>query len=113
VTSIRAQCPDCGDVQLTAEDLVVRVCADDETGSYTFQCPACERPVAKSASERIVELLVSSGVQMQVWRRPLELSEPRSGPAICFDDLLDFHLCLERPGWFDELSEMVRRSTSS
>lgn len=113
MTSIRAQCPDCGDVQLTAEDLVVRVCADDESGSYAFHCPDCERPVSKVASERIVELLVSSGVQMQVWRRPLELSEPHIGPPICFDDLLDFHLQLERADWFDELSEMVRRSPSS
>jgi len=112
MTSIRAQCPDCGDVQLKAQDLLVRVCADDESGSYTFHCPQCERPVAKSASERIVELLVSSGVQMQVWRRPAELSEPRFGPPISFDDLLDFHLRLEQENWFDELAQMVRRSPS-
>jgi len=112
MTSIRAQCPDCGDVHLSASDLVVRVCADDESGSYTFQCPECERPVAKTASSRIVELLVSSGVEMQVWRRPSELDEPRSGPPISPDDLLDFHLALQEGDWFDELTEMVRRSAS-
>ncbi|MDQ1455834.1 MAG: hypothetical protein QOH28_1454, partial [Actinomycetota bacterium] len=41
VTTIRANCPTCGDVQLTADDLTVRVCADDERGSYCFRCPDC------------------------------------------------------------------------
>jgi len=33
VTTIRANCPSCGDVQLTADDLTVRVCADN-TGPF-------------------------------------------------------------------------------
>ena len=57
VTTIRANCPSCGDVQLTAEDLTVRVCADDERGSYCFRCPDCQGAVAKEASRRIVDLL--------------------------------------------------------
>ena len=75
VTTIRANCPSCGDVQLTADDLTVRGCADDERGSYCFQCPECRAAVAKEASRRIVDLLVSSGVRMQVWRLPAELTE--------------------------------------
>src|SRR4051812_50226845 len=63
VTTIRANCPTCGDVQLRANDLVVRVCSDDESGSYTFRCPTCTVAVAKGASKRIVDLLVSSGVR--------------------------------------------------
>ena len=74
VTTIRANCPSCGDVQLTADDLTVRVCADDERGSYCFRCPDCQGAVAKEASRRIVDLLVSSGVRMQVWRLPAELT---------------------------------------
>src|SRR3954451_22450597 len=62
VTTIRANCPTCGDVQLRATELVVRVCSDDESGSYTFRCPTCTVAVAKGASKRIVDLLVSSGV---------------------------------------------------
>ena len=81
VTTIRANCPSCGDVQLTADDLTVRVCADDERGSYCFRCPDCQGAVAKEASRRIVDLLVSSGVRMQVWRLPAELTESRVGAA--------------------------------
>ncbi|MGQ0824377.1 MAG: hypothetical protein ACT4OX_04965 [Actinomycetota bacterium] len=110
VTTIRANCPSCGDVQLTADDLTVRVCADDERGSYCFRCPECQRAVAKEASRRIVDLLVSSGVRMQVWRLPAELTETRLGPPLRPDDLLDFHLLLAEEGWFDGLAEQVRES---
>lgn len=110
VTTIRANCPTCGDVQLRATELVVRVCSDDESGSYTFRCPTCAVAVAKGASKRIVDLLVSSGVRMEVWRMPAELAEPHLGPTLQPDDLLDFHLVLESDDWFSELEDLVRRS---
>jgi hypothetical protein len=110
VTTIRANCPSCGDVQLTAGDLTVRVCADDERGSYCFRCPDCRQAVAKEASRRIVDLLVSSGVRMQVWRLPAELNETRVGPPLAPDDLLDFHLLLAGNTWFGDLAAEVRRS---
>jgi hypothetical protein len=97
-------------VQLTADDLVVRVCADDERGSYCFRCPDCRQAVAKEASRRIVDLLVSSGVRMQVWRLPAELAETRVGPPLRPDDLLDFHLLLQGESWFEDLAAEVRRS---
>ncbi len=107
VTTIRANCPTCGDVQLKAGDLIVRVCSDDERGSYCFQCPACKKAVAKDASRRIVDLLVSSGVRLQVWRRPAELQERKDGPLLTPDDLLDFHLILRDEAWFTSVAEMV------
>ncbi|HZJ26807.1 MAG TPA: hypothetical protein VFF40_07320 [Acidimicrobiia bacterium] len=113
MTSIRANCPSCGDVQLRATDLVVRVCSDDESGSYCFRCPSCEHAVAKEASRRIVDLLVSSGVRMQVWRLPAELAEHRyAGPPIAPDDLLDFHQLLAGDAWFGEIAALVRRGAS-
>jgi hypothetical protein len=110
VTTIRASCPTCGDVQLTAADLTVRVCSDDERGTYCFRCPECEHAVVKDASARIVDLLVSSGVRKEVWRLPAELLEPRVGPPLAHDDLLDFHLLLQRDGWFEDLCREVRRT---
>ncbi len=103
MTTIRASCPECGDVQLRPSDLKVRVCVDDNAGAYCFACPFCGRSVAKPAERRIVDLLVSSGVKMEVWALPAELSESREGASINYDDLLDFHLLLEREGWFEEL----------
>jgi predicted RNA-binding Zn-ribbon protein involved in translation (DUF1610 family) len=105
VTTIRASCPSCGDVQLKARDLSVRVCSDTDEGSYAFRCPECGVAVAKDASRRIVDLLVSNGVRMDVWRLPAELAEPHDGPALCPDDLLDFHLLLQTDGWFEALAQ--------
>jgi hypothetical protein len=110
MTTIRAQCPTCGDVRLTAGELTVRVCSDDDHGSYRFRCPGCDAPVAKPASAHIVELLVSSGVRLEMWRRPAELLEHHSGPPLTPDDLLDFHVALERPDWLDELVRADGRS---
>jgi hypothetical protein len=94
-------------VQLSADDVSVRVCANDERGSYCFQCPACLRAVAKDATRRIVDLLVSCGVRIHIWRLPAELAEPRFGAPFRPDDLLDFHLLLQTDEWFERLAEHV------
>jgi len=96
MTTIRANCPSCGDIQLRANEIVIRVCTDDDSGSYCFQCPNCQVRTAKNASRRVVDLLVSSGVKMQTWQLPDELhSHPPDAPALTPDDLLDFHMLLE------------------
>jgi hypothetical protein len=108
MATIRASCPDCGDVELTTRDVQVRVCAEDSRGSYLFRCPACDMAVVKDAEPRIVDLLVAAGVRMSVWRLPAELAEERSGDPISHDDLLDFHTMLHQDeGWFERLSSMV------
>ncbi|MBA2497813.1 MAG: hypothetical protein H0V33_12100 [Acidimicrobiia bacterium] len=107
--TIRATCGDCGDIELGADEVRVRVCADDESSSYLFRCPACHMPVVKPAQRRIVELLVAAGVTLSIWSRPAELAEPRStsGP-ITDDELLDFHQCLHHDEtWVEALRTLV------
>ena len=112
MTTVRAQCPVCGDVKLQIHDLTVRVCADDGApGVYRFRCPICEETVSRDASARIVDLLVSAGAPHELWRWPAELAEPREGPALTPDDLLDLHVLLAADGWFDDLVALVRRTT--
>jgi hypothetical protein len=103
MATIRATCADCGDVELTTADVRVRVCLEDNSGSYQFRCPHCHMAVVKPAEPRIVDLLAASGVEVCMWRLPAELYEPRFGPRIDHDDLLDFHQLLESDGWFDAL----------
>ncbi len=107
MTTIRATCPSCGDVRLKASDVVVRVCANDNKGSYCFRCPSCGLRVTKSADSRIVDLLASSGVKMDVWHLPAELAEVHRGPLLTHDDLLEFHELLQGDAWFTTLSQMV------
>ena len=51
--------------------------------------------VNKPAEVQVVELLVSAGVKLVRWDLPAELSEPKSGPPITYDDLLAFHFELD------------------
>ena len=112
MTTVRAQCPACGDVQLQIDDLTVRVCNDDETPStYRFTCPGCDETVDRDASPRIVDLLVSAGASHELWSWPAELAEHHSGPPLTPDDLLDLHVLLEDDAWFPQLVALVRSTT--
>jgi ribosomal protein S27AE len=107
VASIKAECPRCGVVRLRVPDLTVRVCVDDERGAYRFHCPRCSDAVIHDASAAICALLVSVGVQEEVWRLPAELLEEHTGPMLTPDDLLDFHLLLEREDWAEGLAALT------
>jgi len=107
MATIKAECPTCGVVRLRVPDLTVRVCLDDESGSYRFRCPRCAISVVHEATPAICALLVSVGVREEVWRLPAELHEHRSGPVLTPDDLLDFHLLLEQGDWVDQLAALV------
>jgi hypothetical protein len=91
MAKVRASCPDCGDVELSADTVQVRVCVDDGAGSYAFRCPRCRMAAAKPATTSIVHLLVSWGAPLTMWRLPAELREPHDGPPLTHDDLLSFH----------------------
>lgn len=101
---IRASCPDCGDVELTTDQVRVVLCSTNNQGSYTFQCPSCLLVVNKAAQSRVVDILLASGVALAIWRMPAELDEPRTGPPISHDDLLAFHFDLERSDCMTELT---------
>lgn len=103
MTTIKATCPRCGEVELTPDDLELRVCTHAPASYYSFQCPMCSERVQKPADDRVVQLLISGGVKASVWELPEELTEIKDGPALTPDDLLDFHLLLEQPDWFERL----------
>jgi hypothetical protein len=109
VTTIRATCPTCGEVELTPDDIELRVCTHAPASYYEFACPLCADQVRKPADDRIVQLLISGGVSATVWELPDELRD-QSGPALTLDDLLDFHLLLQEPDWFDRLLRVSARS---
>jgi predicted RNA-binding Zn-ribbon protein involved in translation (DUF1610 family) len=112
MTTVRAQCPTCGDVKLQIHDLTVRICTDEVTpAAYRFQCPVCDQTVSRAASARIIDLLVSAGALHELWTRPAEIDARPSGPPLTPDDLLDLHVLLAEDNWFDDLTALVRRTT--
>ena len=103
-TRIRASCAECGDVELRVDDVHVRLCADDNAGSYVFRCPRCDMAVVKDAEPRVVDLLLASGVGMTTWTLPAELLEHHADrPAFTHDDLMDFHALLQGDEWMEAL----------
>ena len=106
MTTIKASCPGCGDVELTSADITLRVCNHAPLSYYSFTCPHCSDRVRKPADDHIVSLLMSGGVRADVWEVPAEALEPHAGPTLGYDDLLDFVLQLSR----DDL--LAARATS-
>lgn len=94
-TIIRTTCPDCGDVTLGPEDVVARATTPDlHEGSYTFTCPSCGHTVTRAADDRALALLSQAGVALET--PPAEALEPKLGPPLTLDDLLDFVTALDR-----------------
>ena len=103
MTTIKATCPDCGEVDLTADDILLRIGARASVNTYGFSCPKCGEFVEKHADERVIRLLLSGGVMPTLVHVPAEILETRTGPPINYDDLLTFHEQLEGDGWFEQL----------
>lgn len=109
MTTIRATCPDCGDAELTIDQVTVRVCLHDQQGSYTFTCPTCDTIVHKNAEQRIVNILLAHGVNRVTWSRLPGIGPRPTGPAFTTDDLLELHDTLAGDDWFAALEALVDR----
>lgn len=94
MTTIKASCPACGEVELTPADVSLMVCSHAPLSYYAFCCPTCREQVRKPADDHVVSLLVSGGVPASVWDLPGEALELHDGPRLSYDDLLDFALQL-------------------
>jgi hypothetical protein len=94
MTTIKASCPSCGEVEMTSNDVLLMVCSYAPLSYYSFCCPSCSSEVRKPADDHVISLLMSGGVRAQVWELPAEALERKVGPALTYDDLLDFALAL-------------------
>lgn len=110
MTTIKASCPSCGEVELTPADVSLMVCTQPTLSYYAFDCPNCAHEVRKPADDHVVSLLVSGGIRAQVWELPAEALELKTGPGLTYDDLLDFALHL---GTTDLLSAAAATTVAS
>lgn len=107
MAKLRATCPACGAVELGADAFDFQWCSYAAASFYMFTCPECGTAVRKSADGTTAQLLISGGVQPNLWHLPLEALEPHDGPALDYDDLIDFHQMLGEEDWFDRLRELT------
>lgn len=94
---IRANCNECGDVELRSRDILVRTCLDTYVSEYNFKCPVCRMVEVKPANDQIVDILTAAGCRVESWSMPKELTERDnvSGPIITVDDIIDLHRILD------------------
>jgi hypothetical protein len=45
----------------------------------------------------------AAGSSLEVWHLPAELRERRNGPPLSLVDMVELHLALAEPDWYDEL----------
>jgi predicted RNA-binding Zn-ribbon protein involved in translation (DUF1610 family) len=95
MTTIKASCPRCGDVELTPAQVRLVACSVPDWSYYAFTCPDCLEEIRKPAAEDVVALLISGGVVAEPWTVPAEALEKHAGPVLGYDDVLDFALWLE------------------
>jgi hypothetical protein len=95
MTTIKASCPTCGDVELTAHQVRLVVCSIRSWSYYAFSCASCLEEVRKPAGRDVVALLISGGVVAEPWAVPAEALERHEGPALGYDDVLDFALWID------------------
>ena len=66
MTTIKTTCAACGDVELRATDLTLELTPSQATGRYEFTCPYCETAQYRPANERVVAILLATGVRYVV-----------------------------------------------
>lgn len=105
---IRGSCPTCGDVEMAACDVTVRVETETSRGEYSFSCPLCNDMVIKETSERTIDLLVAAGVKTTRYSQPKEKRNPKDPrKPISHDDILDAHNFMEDDtAWRQALEEL-------
>jgi predicted RNA-binding Zn-ribbon protein involved in translation (DUF1610 family) len=104
MTSIRTNCPRCGEVEMRADVILLTVEPHSGEGTYSFVCPSCDDLVEKPADRKIVSLLKSVGVDVAERQNPVVKVETRpEGPAFTLDDVIDFHFLLGRDDWYEAL----------
>ena len=104
-THLRAECACCGVVRVPVSDVTLRVCTDTARWSCCFPCPYCGLATTHETPDGALFELLAVGAVVQTWQLPAELTEQRPfAPPITPDDVLDFHLLLQRPDWFASLT---------
>ena len=94
MTTIRTTCDRCGDVELTTADIGLELAPSGITGSYRFECPFCTMVQRRPANNRVVSILLATGVEY-------EIVDPR-GP-ITEDEIETFATALDREDWFSNI----------
>jgi hypothetical protein len=95
MTTIRTTCTTCGDVELTTADVGLELSSGAQEGRYRFDCPFCGTTQRRPASQRVVSVLLATGVGYDI---------VATASAITEEEIAGFSRNLDGHGWFQELA---------
>ena len=91
MTFITTNCPECGEVEVPLESVVLRVSAEDHSATVVVCCTNCGARFVKPVDDGMSVLMVTVGVEVQTWFRPAEVDErPTHLPPIDGTELEEF-----------------------
>lgn len=99
MTTIKTTCDHCGEVHLGTSDVSLELRGDGTEGSYRFVCPECFGIQRRPATQRVVSILLATGVTYDISISP-------SGP-ISDSEVNRFVAMLDSDDWFSRLVATV------
>ena len=96
-------CPKCDTVRVPPDEICVQWCVDTDDWTYRSRCPKCRALLHAATSKRLAGVVVGMGARLESWSLPAEIHERPGGAPLTAVDVLDFHLLLREPDWFDQL----------
>lgn len=117
MTRYLVRCPGCErEIPVSTDGVLLLTSADPAVASrVVFMCPRCSRRASAEVDRDVAEALMEAGVDVSFGHPSLgrRLEHHPGGPPLGYDDLLDLHLLLEQPDWFDQLLGTTVRAASS
>lgn len=99
MTTIKTTCDHCGEVHLGTSDISLELRGTGTEGSYRFVCPECFAIQRRPATQRVVSILLATGVTYRVSIAP-------TGP-ISATEVERFVAMLDSDDWFSRLVATV------
>jgi hypothetical protein len=88
---VTTSCPECGEVEIPLDTVILRVCEDNDSASCALLCPQCGARFTKPVDDGMSVLLVTFGVNIEPWQRPAEVDErPIFDTPISYEELESF-----------------------
>jgi len=95
MTTIRTTCKGCGDVELATGDIALELTGAGDSGSYRFSCPFCSSIQTRPATQRVVSILLATGVSYEICISSSSITEA---------EISGFIGMLGEDDWFTELA---------
>src|SRR5205085_11492017 len=109
VTTIRATCPTCGEVELTPDDIELRVCTHAPASYYQFVCPLCTEEIQKPADDLGDQRHISGTVAATVSGLSEEVGYAHEDPSSTTDAPLDFARFLVLRDQYEDIHRVSTR----